>query len=106
MILHQVDQRSPEWVALRLGRVTSSCAAEMLARLKDPKAEAAGRRNLRVRLTLERVTGRSLESAYVSPAMQQGIAREVDALTLYEGLTGRLLRPVGFVAHEELMAGC
>src|SRR3990167_1523599 len=105
MILHDVPQRSPEWMALRLGKVTSTCAAELCATLKSG-AEAAGRRNLRVRLVLERLTGRSLESPYVSSAMQVGIEREADAQALYEALTGELLQTVGFVAHDTLQAGC
>lgn len=105
MIIHDVDQRSPEWYALRLGRLTSSIVSDMLAVRKDGK-EAAGRRNLRVRLALERIVGRNLESTYTSAAMQQGIEREADAQALYEVATGRLIEPVGFIAHDELLAGC
>lgn len=97
-------QRSPEWASARLGRLTGTCAADMLSTRKD-KTEAAGRRNLRVRLALERVVGRSLESSYVSPAMQQGAEREADACGLYEAQTGLVLRTCGFVAHDELLAG-
>lgn len=77
----------------------------MLATRKD-KSEAAGRRNLRVRLALERITGRSQERDYVSGSMQDGIDREPDAIVTYEAMTGRLLTPVGFVVHDSLMAGC
>lgn len=98
------EQRSADWHAARLGRVTSSCAAEMLATRKD-KSEAAGRRNLRVRLALERITNRSLESSYQSDAMRQGTEREADAVSLYEVLTGSIIRTVGFVCHDDLMAG-
>jgi predicted phage-related endonuclease len=98
-------QRSPEWAAARLGKLTGSVAHEMMATRKD-KTEAAGRRNLRVRLALERITGRSLESDFVSSAMQQGIDREADACGLYEALTGRLLTSVGFIEHDTMMAGC
>lgn len=98
------QQRSIEWHAARLGRVTSSCAAEMAATRKDGK-ESADRRNLRVRLALERLTGRSCESTFQSAAMLQGQAREADACGLYEALTGHILSTVGFVAHDELMAG-
>lgn len=105
MIVHEIDQRSDEWRQLRLGRLTSSCAADMLATRKD-KSEAAGRRNLRVRLALERVTGRSCESGYESAAMLQGKEREADARGLYEAITGCFLRSVGFVAHDSLLAGC
>lgn len=106
MIVHDCVQRSPQWFAARLGRLTSSCADDMLATLKDTKKEAAGRRNLRMRLVLERVTGKSQEGAYISQAMQDGIDREVDAVGIYEALTGHLLSTVGFCAHDTLMAGC
>lgn len=105
MTMYEVVQRSPEWVALRLGRVTSSVAAEMQASRRDGK-EAAGRRNLRVRLMLERLTGRSQENGFVSRAMEQGIAREADASALYEALTGQIVQTTGFVAHDTLLAGC
>lgn len=106
MIVHDVPQRSPEWVAVRLGHLTASCAAEMLATVKDPKKEAAGRRNLRMRLCLERVTGRPQASDFQSDAMAQGNEREADAGRLYEAASGNVIRPVGFCAHDELMAGC
>jgi len=105
VIVHDVTQRSPEWHQLRLGKVTGSVAADMLATIKSG-GEAAGRRNLRVRLVLERVTGRSQENGYQSAAMQQGIEREPDAYALYEALTGRLLTSSGFIAHDTLAAGC
>lgn len=98
------DQRSPEWVAARLGRLTGSRAADMLATIQ--KGEAAARRNLRTQLVLERLTGRSQESNYQSPAMLQGIEREWDAGLTYEALTGRVIRRSGFLAHQDLMAGC
>lgn len=99
-----VPQRSEAWHRCRLGRLTGSVAAEMCATVKT--GEAAGRRNLRVRLTLERITGRSHASEFVSTAMQQGIDREVDACALYEALTGQMLSQSGFLSHVTLMAGC
>lgn len=97
-------QRSEAWFQARLGRVTSSGANEMLTSRKD-KSEAAGRRNLRVRLMLERVTGRSQERDFQSPAMSDGVEREADALSAYEAHTGHLLTHSGFLQHTELMAG-
>lgn len=102
--VHHVDQRSPEWAALRLGRLTASRAADMCATIKS--GEAAARRNLRVQLVLERLTGRPHERAYQSGPMQDGIEREPAAVAYYEAVTGTLLQPVGFIAHNELMAGC
>lgn len=103
-LIHTCEQRSPEWYALRLGRLTSSCAADMMTTRRD-KQEAAGRRNLRVRLMLERVTGRSQESNFQTDAMRIGAEREADARGLYEALTGALLTTVGFVSHPTLLAG-
>lgn len=102
---HFVDQRTPEWVALRLGRVCGSKAAEMLAKTQAGKW-AAGRKNLRTQLALERITGRSVERNYVNQAMQDGIDREADAIGLYDAETGLCARPVGFLATDDLMAGC
>ncbi len=97
-------QRSEPWFTARLGRLTGSRAADMLATIKS--GEAAARRNLRVQLVLERLTRRSQENGYQSPAMLQGIAREPDAYALYENLTGRILTRTGFICHDTLAAGC
>lgn len=97
-------QRSPAWHQARLGLLTGSRAAAAFATIKS--GEAAGRRNLRTQLVLERITGRSQESDYVSPAMQQGIDREPAAYAAYQALTGELLTPTGFLRHDTLAAGC
>ncbi len=97
-------QRSPEWISARLGRVTSSAANELLSSRKDG-SEAAGRRNLRIRLALERITGRSQERDFQSDAMLAGVQREAEALAAYEVFTGNLLAKSGFLQHDSLMAG-
>ena len=48
-------QRSPEWFAARAGRLTGSMAGDMLATIKS--GEAAARRDYRLQLALERLTG-------------------------------------------------
>lgn len=98
------DQRSPEWVTARLGRLTASRASDMLATLKGG-GEGAGRRNLRAALVLERLTGKSQESGFVSAAMQAGIDREPDALLWYEAISGQIVQRTGFIAHDDLLAG-
>jgi predicted phage-related endonuclease len=98
------EQRSPEWFAARAGRLTGSVAGDMLAKIKS--GEAAGRRNLRIKLVLERLTGRTQDSDYLSPAMQAGLDREQFAVRAYEALTGEMVQRSGFIAHTALMAGC
>ncbi len=103
-VLVDVEQRSPEWFAARAGRLTASCAGDMLARIKT--GEAAARRDLRTKLVVERITGTTQEDGFVSKDMQRGIDAEADALTEYEIQTGLMVQRVGFLQHRELMAGC
>ena len=98
------EQRSPEWFAARVGRLTGSVAGDMLAKIA--KGEAAGRRNLRLRLVLERLTGRPQENGFVSPAMQAGLDRDASAYAADEALTGDVAQRTGFLSHTEHMAGC
>lgn len=98
------DQRVPEWYAARVGKLTGSVAGDMLARIKT--GEAAARRDLRTRLVCERLTGQSQEDNFVSPAMLHGIEMEAAAFAAYESATGHMVNRVGFLAHDELPAGC
>ena len=98
-----MEQRSDEWFKARLGKATASNFADVLAKLKSG-GEAAGRRNYRARLVVERLTGRPLES-YSNAAMQQGIEREPLARVAYEAETGNMVQEVGFFRHPTLEAG-
>lgn len=98
------DQKSPEWFAARLGRLTGSVAVDITRTVKT--GEAASRRNLRVQLALERITGRSQESEFQSQAMQHGNEFESKALAIYEANTGTIIERVGFLSCEAVMAGC
>jgi hypothetical protein len=100
-----VAQRSPEWIAARLGRLTASKAGDMLAVIKSGQP-AASRTNLRMQLMLERLTGKPQEREFMSQAMQDGINRESHAIGAYEALTGELVQTSGFLSHTELMTGC
>jgi hypothetical protein len=102
--VHDCDQRTPEWFALRAGRLTGSRAADMLAKIKS--GEAAARRDLRMQLVCERLTGRPQESGYINADMQRGIDLEPAARAEYEALTGEFVETTGFLAHSDLMAGC
>lgn len=100
---YQIAQRSPEWLALRAGKLTGSCAKDMLASIKS--GEAAARRDLRYRLMAERLSGVPQDSGYVNEAMLWGIQWEAAAVAAYEAATGQLVTPVGFVEADGLMVG-
>lgn len=99
-----VPQRSPEWIAARLGRLTGSITKAAYAQTTK-KEWSADRRNLVMRLALERLTNRSLERNFVSPAMQDGIDREPEAIRAFEALTGELVEQTGFLSHNDLYIG-
>lgn len=99
------EQRSPAWFAARAGRLTGSCAADMLAQIKT--GEAAARRDLRMRLVVERLTGIPQDGdGFVSKDMQRGIDLEPAAFAAYEALTGHLAERTGFIAHTSRLVGC
>ncbi len=104
-IIHDCPQRSAEWFAVRAGLLTASVAGDILATRKDGK-ESAARRDLRVRLALERVTGESQERAFDNSDLQRGRELESEALAAYEGRSGHLMSGVGFVSRDDLPIGC
>ena len=95
---------NPEWLAVRIGRLTSSRVSDVFATLKSG-GEAAGRRNLRLELALERITGVSPKREFVTQAMREGNEREPEAVMLYQAVSGTLVDPIGFVQHDTLLAG-
>jgi hypothetical protein len=103
VIVHRVTQRTPEWFALRAGKLTGSAAKDMLASIKS--GEAAARRDLRYKLVAERLSGQSQEDTYINGAMQWGIDHEDEARVAYEAATGQLVDVVGFVQHDTLALG-
>lgn len=102
--LIDVPQRSPAWIAARLGRVTGSVADKMLATIKS--GEAAARRDLRLRLVCERLTGTSQEDIFVNDIIQRGIDCEPAAFAAYEARTGHVAARSGFLQDDALMIGC
>lgn len=104
--VHDVAQRSDAWYALRLGKLTGSCSNAMLSEGRSKGTESTSRRNLRVALALERITGEEQEESFYSKDVKRGEDLEAYARRAYEATTGRLLTTVGFVSCDDLLAGC
>lgn len=98
------DQRSDEWRLARVGRLTGSRAKDMLATIKS--GEAAARRDYRLQLVTERLTGQPQDDVFVNAAMQRGIDCEPLAFAAYEARTGEVVQRSGFLAHTTHQAGC
>jgi putative phage-type endonuclease len=98
-----MEQRTEEWFKARLGKVTASRVADVIAKTKS--GYSASRDNYMAQLICERLTGQQGES-YTNSAMQHGVDTEPLARSAYEALHGLLVEEVGFVQHPTIeMAG-
>lgn len=94
-----MEQRSNEWFQTRLGKVTASRIADLMARTKS--GYSTSRANYMAELIAERLTGAKGES-YQNSAMQWGTEQEPFARAAYETLKGVLVQEVGFVPHPTI----
>tara|TARA_R110000868_G_scaffold147104_2_gene368283 strand:- start:1916 stop:2527 length:612 start_codon:yes stop_codon:yes gene_type:complete len=97
-----MEQRSPEWFASRLGKVTASMVTTVASK-------SVARKKYLNQLITERLTGRAVP-VYVNQAMQHGMDYEDEARDLYINYVGLLkdvdVREEGFVNHPTIsMAG-
>jgi len=93
-------QRTPEWHAFRLGRVTASRICDVMATIKT--GEAVTRRNYRAEKVLERISGKSQENNYQSGAMLAGIEREAQARIAYEFEKNCTVEDIGIIPHPTI----
>jgi hypothetical protein len=98
-----VDQGSDAWHLVRGRFATASCFGDVLAQGKS--GEAATRRNYRLKLVVQRLTGK-IVSTYRNAAMERGTELEPAARSEYEAQTGNLVHRVGFIYDELHEAGC
>jgi len=91
-----MDQRTDEWFAARLGKVTASRIADVMAKTKT--GYGASRANYMAELIVERLTGQKGDS-YQNAAMMWGTNTEPLARAAYEAHRGVLVEETGFVPH-------
>lgn len=104
MTIHMMEQRSPEWFAHRVGRVTASKIADLMAQTKS--GWGASRANYMADLIAEQLTGEAREG-FSNAAMQWGTDTEPQARAAYEFITDNAVTEVGFIDHPRIdMAGC
>lgn len=91
-----MEQRTEEWFNARLGKVTASRVADVMAVTKT--GVSGSRTNYLFELLAERMTGKKQEG-YTNAAMQHGIDFEPVARAAYEEVISGLVHEVGFVQH-------
>jgi len=94
-----IEQGSPEWFAQRLGKVTASRVADVIAKTKT--GYSTSRSNYMTELALERITGQRQES-FTNAAMQWGTETEPLARAAYEAETGEIVDEVAMIEHPSI----
>lgn len=94
-----MEQRSEEWFAARLGKVTASRVADLMAMTKS--GYSVSRANYMAELICERLTGSRAER-FSNTAMQWGTDVEPQARAAYEFITDAAVSEVGFVPHQTI----
>ena len=94
-----MEQRTEEWFEARMGCVTASRTADLMAKTKS--GYAASRANYMAELICERLTGER-QGGFSSAAMQWGTDIEPQARMAYEIVTGATVVETGFVLHPEI----
>lgn len=97
--MNNIIQGSPEWFAIRIGKVTASRVADIIAKTKT--GYSTSRANYAAQLVAERLTG-TVQDSYTNGAMQHGIDTEPEARAAYEFYTNAHVVEVGFVPHPAI----
>jgi len=101
--MNEIEQRTEEWFKARLGKVTASKVADVIAKTKT--GYAATRETYMTQLVLERITNKKADN-FINLAMQWGIDQEPYARGFFEATTGQMVQEVGFIPHPTIeMAG-
>jgi len=95
----QIEQRSSAWFEARLGRVTASRVADVIAKTKS--GYSASRDNYMAQLICERLTGQQGES-FTNAAMTWGTETEPLARSAFEAYEDVMVEEVGFVPHPRI----
>jgi hypothetical protein len=105
LVIHDVQQGSDEWFQTRLGIVTASHFATVMADGRDGDPSET-RSKLMHRLAGEEITGIPAEETFKSRAMERGKEMEADAIADYERRNGVSVRRVGFATNFSGLKRC
>jgi len=97
--MEQIVQGSPEWIALRLGKVTASRVSDVIAKTKS--GWAASRANYMAELVTERLSGLQAPR-FLSAEMQWGTDNEPHARAAYQFEYQTRVEPAPFVPHPSI----
>ena len=102
MIIHDIEQRSPEWYALRAGKITASVASKLVT--------PTGKLSTTYRSEIGRILAESLGWQEPEPMiqtywMERGTELEAEARRWFTVETGLAVREVGFIESDGGLSG-
>ena len=97
--MSEIIQGSPEWHALRIGKVTASRVSDVVAKTKT--GWGASRANYMAELIAERLTGEPAEK-FSNAAMAWGTEKEPDARAAYEFFRDAQVVEIAFIDHPSI----
>ncbi len=100
MIYDDIIQRTPEWYAIKLGKVSASRVVDIMLGVKG--RYLASREDYKIELVYEILKGKQEEENFISDDMQHGIDYENEARAAYEAKTGNFVDEVGFITHDTI----
>lgn len=92
MKIYDIEQRSNEWNALRLGRITGTGLKRLISTRKDTRDD----------LFYELLAGRlTTEATKQQSDLERGVECESEALVEFEKLTGKIVEKAGFCQSDD-----
>jgi len=95
----EIVQGSPEWFAIRVGRVTASRIGDVMARTKT--GYGASRQHYLDKLVAERITGKPMAQRSVA-SLDRRLEMEPEARIAYEFYSDNTVQEVGFIEHPTI----
>lgn len=103
MIIHDLDQYSSDWLAIRAGLPTASSADKLITSTGNPSKQI---KDYAAQLAADKFAGRTLDVWEGNSATQRGHDLEQQARDYFQMITDIEVKEVGFVTDSLMRVGC
>lgn len=100
-IIHNIQQGSPEWLELRLGKITGSRFGDLMKNGRGGAPSKTAESYL-IELATQAVTG-IIPEQFENDAMRHGTETEPRARAMYELMSGNEVSEVAFIEYNDLI---
>lgn len=103
MLIHNVQQNTPEWDILRAGIPTMSAGGQLITSKGLPSDSW---QNYAITLAAEKYAGKPMQEFFGNRWTERGHELEPEAADLYEFLKEEEVKIVGFITDDKVTYGC